>query len=319
MSANNNYEDEEFEVTVPRVRPDSISNMGQLLLQGYAMLADACETCGVGHSLYNQSHCHLPSSCNHFFLLTDTIPCVQIPLMRKPNSNEVICVNCGGDGSSIAPSPPLANGIAHPHPDIHPSSTNHEIDNESTSEEEIEAAPEPLRERITTPASNASHPSVDSSQALADKMLEGWTLMAEHCPRCATPLVRSKEGRIYCVSCEMYALREADLPTQTQQQTQQATTGTHAIEASPSAQEQAAQPEKEIIELQKNRLQKPNLSVVSGEYEEHLKAGSSAVAARLASSATRLSGASAAETSAILSEIQSCVEVLRGIQGILRD
>lgn len=41
------YENEEYEVTVPRVRPDSIANMGQLLLQGYAMLADACDTCGV--------------------------------------------------------------------------------------------------------------------------------------------------------------------------------------------------------------------------------------------------------------------------------
>ena len=29
------------------VRPDSISSMGQLLLQGYAMLAESCETCGV--------------------------------------------------------------------------------------------------------------------------------------------------------------------------------------------------------------------------------------------------------------------------------
>lgn len=41
------FEDEEFETSAPRARTASISTMGQLLLQGYAMLADSCQTCGV--------------------------------------------------------------------------------------------------------------------------------------------------------------------------------------------------------------------------------------------------------------------------------
>lgn len=34
--------------------------------------------------------------------------------------------------------------------------------------------------------------SADCSAALADKLLQGWTLMGEHCPQCITPLMRNK-------------------------------------------------------------------------------------------------------------------------------
>ena len=44
---------EEVEGSPRRVRSSSISSMSQLLLQGWAMLADCCEECGVRnkHSL----------------------------------------------------------------------------------------------------------------------------------------------------------------------------------------------------------------------------------------------------------------------------
>jgi uncharacterized Zn finger protein (UPF0148 family) len=47
MAEDQRFEDEEFETQAPRARTASIATMGQLLLQGYAMLADSCETCGV--------------------------------------------------------------------------------------------------------------------------------------------------------------------------------------------------------------------------------------------------------------------------------
>jgi hypothetical protein len=48
MADPDQFENEEFETSAaPRARTSSIATMGQLLLQGYAMLADSCETCGV--------------------------------------------------------------------------------------------------------------------------------------------------------------------------------------------------------------------------------------------------------------------------------
>jgi uncharacterized Zn finger protein (UPF0148 family) len=39
--------EETLEGSPRRVRPQSISSMSQLLLQGWAMLADSCPDCGV--------------------------------------------------------------------------------------------------------------------------------------------------------------------------------------------------------------------------------------------------------------------------------
>eukprot|EP01083_Nonionella_stella_P034798 95131_1 len=47
---------------------------------------------------------------------------------------------------------------------------------------------------------------------LSSKMLQGWTLLAEQCPRsgCETPLVREKGTEsMYCVRCHMYCMTEA--------------------------------------------------------------------------------------------------------------
>jgi uncharacterized Zn finger protein (UPF0148 family) len=34
--------------------------------------------------------------------------------------------------------------------------------------------------------------------------LKGWALLADSCPMCVhTPLVRSRQGLMYCVCCEM--------------------------------------------------------------------------------------------------------------------
>ncbi|KAJ1474246.1 hypothetical protein T484DRAFT_1833052 [Baffinella frigidus] len=42
------------------------------------------------------------------------------------------------------------------------------------------------------------------SAEIGDRLLKGWTLLAESCPLCVlTPLVRSRAGVMYCVCCQM--------------------------------------------------------------------------------------------------------------------
>lgn len=49
-----------------------------------------------------------------------------------------------------------------------------------------------------------------SSAEIADKLLQGWTLLNEHCPmeNCLTPLVRNRERRMYCVRCAMWVMTQ---------------------------------------------------------------------------------------------------------------
>lgn len=54
----------------------------------------------------------------------------------------------------------------------------------------------------------------DSSAAIAEKLLQGWALLSDHCPQCVTPLVRSRERRMYCVSCSQWVISERDAATQ---------------------------------------------------------------------------------------------------------
>lgn len=45
---------------------------------------------------------------------------------------------------------------------------------------------------------------------------QGWTLLGMTCPmgECYTPLVRSKQGKTYCVSCDQYFLTEEEAKKQ---------------------------------------------------------------------------------------------------------
>lgn len=52
----------------------------------------------------------------------------------------------------------------------------------------------------------------DASSAIAAKLLQGWALLNDYCPQCINPLLRNREGRIYCVGCSQFVIRESDAP-----------------------------------------------------------------------------------------------------------
>ncbi|BBN10978.1 hypothetical protein MPTK1_5g08100 [Marchantia polymorpha subsp. ruderalis] len=58
----------------------------------------------------------------------------------------------------------------------------------------------------------------DSSAALAEKLLQGWTLLNEHCPQCLTPLVRNRQKQVYCAVCKQWVLSEAEAAAKALQQ-----------------------------------------------------------------------------------------------------
>ncbi|KAL6050635.1 Metallophosphoesterase [Balamuthia mandrillaris] len=48
------------------------------------------------------------------------------------------------------------------------------------------------------------------SKKLAEKLLLGWCMMDSYCPKptCSVPLMRSKDKRLFCVSCEAFVVSE---------------------------------------------------------------------------------------------------------------
>ncbi|XP_057853605.2 uncharacterized protein LOC131063721 [Cryptomeria japonica] len=52
----------------------------------------------------------------------------------------------------------------------------------------------------------------DASAAIAAKLLQGWALLNDYCPQCINPLLRNREGRMYCVGCSQFVIRESDAP-----------------------------------------------------------------------------------------------------------
>lgn len=212
--------DESYEVPQRRVRGESIASMSQLLLQGWAMLADCCPEC-------------------------------RCPLMRHPSGEQLLCVNCWYDTATAEPSGVEAAPVTAAAEDSQgdgaatgasrlqrpPNATvdGHASGDEEGGDEELLQPPPPLASRLRQTASAATAESAqqpatgsgaaaargrqqqgdqDASKRIAELMLEGWAMLQDHCPRCLNPLLRSRDRRIYCAGCQMFAVHEGEVAPQ---------------------------------------------------------------------------------------------------------
>ncbi|KAG0568156.1 hypothetical protein M758_7G187600 [Ceratodon purpureus] len=64
----------------------------------------------------------------------------------------------------------------------------------------------------------SADPPPDHSSLIASKLLQGWTLLADSCPVCLTPLVRNRQKQLFCVSCSQWLLTEDQLALKLQAQ-----------------------------------------------------------------------------------------------------
>ncbi|CAI6000485.1 unnamed protein product [Closterium sp. NIES-65] len=49
---------------------------------------------------------------------------------------------------------------------------------------------------------------------MSEKLLQGWAMLAMHCPVCFNPILRSRAGEKRCVVCDLPVIEEADAPAQ---------------------------------------------------------------------------------------------------------
>lgn len=73
----------------------------------------------------------------------------------------------------------------------------------------------------------------EASKLLGEKMLQGWTMLGISCPveDCYTPLMRSKQGKMYCVRCDQYVVTEEEAKKQQQEEEDAAAAAADEAEA----------------------------------------------------------------------------------------
>lgn len=89
----------------------------------------------------------------------ENIDYIQVPLMRNPEGTRDTCVQCGREFDCLA-----ENG------------TELAVEEEEHQDETENSVPAIEKHVADAPS--------DVSSILADRMLRGWTLLADHCPRC---------------------------------------------------------------------------------------------------------------------------------------
>ena len=161
--------EETLEGSPRRVRPQSISSVSQLPLQGWAMLADSCPDCGVSLAALvglprPVQGCRVAAGCRRRTAANQRRPAtlpLQVPLMRHPSTAELLCVNCGNDPTAapamVGPPPPAAatEAAADVGP---PAPTANGIAGHGSSSDEdgLLEAPPPLRTRLQPAQASAA-------------------------------------------------------------------------------------------------------------------------------------------------------------------
>ncbi|KAF6250950.1 hypothetical protein COO60DRAFT_706165 [Scenedesmus sp. NREL 46B-D3] len=221
------------------------AQLGQLLLRGWTMLAEACEDC-------------------------------QLPLMRDPSTMLGHCVGCrkmynaegqvvqdgvvqpavpgaamngpvpfaGDNSTSTPPSAGTAGNstqgqgtpaaAAAAEPALQQQQQQQQQESQEPGFEEARLRYQQMRqqrEAAAAAAAAAGGGSREPCQVLADRLLQGWTMLADHCPICTSPLMRSRAQEVRCVVC--------DLPVQMQGSTAAAAAAPAAAAAAGDAAEAA--------------------------------------------------------------------------------
>ena len=166
----NDWDEDRFEKRMDKVSNAS-QNLGALLLQGWTMLADECK------------HCHTP-----LMSLRGAEPrCVMCKPVEAPSSNP----------QSNAPSnaPPSSIIISRPNKGLKGTSKREPT---LTKVDELKES-NPQRDRAFGQRIEKGR---DASARIGELLLKGWTMLAQHCPKCQSPLMSLRGGNPMCCICD---------------------------------------------------------------------------------------------------------------------
>ena len=105
------------------------------------------------------------------------------------------------DGGALGPSSPLLRSPGQPRP-ITPVF------------DAVDAEPAPPPPSAPSPGKERRRRSDEASRRIAEFLLQGWALLDDYCPMagCNCPLVRNRESKKRCVSCDMWVMAPGEAP-----------------------------------------------------------------------------------------------------------
>lgn len=149
----------------------------------------------------------------------------NVPLMEKKKEQKIICVSCGNNfyrapknGSSTEFEMKLSTA-----PNTNANATNTGTAttvNNSASNLTVaptrSATPAVVNSAATTDKVSESEPvetgykKNEVTSQMGEKLLQGWTLLQESCPACSVPLMRDRDRKMWCFSCNLQVITQAD-------------------------------------------------------------------------------------------------------------
>jgi len=183
---------------MPRTRDEATARIGELLLRGHVMLADACNVCAMP---LMQDRATMLKQCTQCDAVTgepiaDAGKVPPGPAAAAPPDGAADRAQTGpAAGPSARGRASTADGRA-----AEIAATRARLEAEALAFENAvadaaAAAPAPGQTAAAAPVAPALSTDASAtppSELIANRMLAGWTLLGQHCPVCSTPLVQDK-------------------------------------------------------------------------------------------------------------------------------
>ncbi|GAX77365.1 hypothetical protein CEUSTIGMA_g4811.t1 [Chlamydomonas eustigma] len=218
------------------IRSNTSKSLGSLLLKGWAMLAENCPACNVVPLMRD------PVTQDRHCVNCDAVYAAGKPLLEQQKvpergshyderDNEMAQTNRHLDDNHKGNHQPQSANDADEHTQDEEEleeaaatacdATVASYRKEATSKHSVQRAAGMMSDALAPTNPDKPWPapwrkgqsSDDTSQLLSEKMLQGWALLEKICPRCSTPLIRNKEKRMRCVTCQMWVMTEEEAAT----------------------------------------------------------------------------------------------------------
>ncbi|ETI47885.1 hypothetical protein, variant 1 [Phytophthora nicotianae] len=142
----------------------------------------------------------------------------------------------------------------------------------------------------------------EASKLLGEKMLQGWTMLGASCPvdDCYTPLMRNKQGKMYCVRCDQFVVTEEEAKKQAEQEAEElAATEKEEAEAEARREEERARRIEQQFRLEEQAKQAKEMQELEQVKARRATATYGAAKRKIDSAVSTISPDSDAEVNAI--------------------
>mmetsp|Transcript_31845 Transcript_31845/g.51529 ORF Transcript_31845/g.51529 Transcript_31845/m.51529 type:complete len:362 (-) Transcript_31845:105-1190(-) len=155
---------------------DISSQLGTLLLQGWTMMAEECNVC------------HTPLMC------------------QKGQSPQ--CVTCHPVGNdhdkttTMVANKPITSKNKSAHSDQHSQREEQKQKTSTSEEQQLSTSNNKLWSIDEAQMRKRHQTSDDASEKVGQLLLRGWTMLAQHCNKCQTPMMSLRGGPAMCCVCD---------------------------------------------------------------------------------------------------------------------